>query len=430
MTEDDKVRRDATYVPPPQPVKPHASHDNAVEMAAGGEEERDALAARDERLTQRTDMPQQPAGRPVARETPDEQRAAAENAGRTDSPEGTGVGYAGEGGESYGTQGATGATDRLANAPETTGRRAEMHTGDTRRTIDIERSTRDDMQQDQEEMQHMEHTSGADKHGATQQSTGSATPSQGTGSTPKSHGGSGGNQATQHGSGSETGGAQSTGGAGAGGTRTDAVQGGAGTVGGSKAESATEAAKAALDTAKGHVDDTAKGIQKGVGDVAAAAKEQVQSGMSDATGGAQDTLKSVQANVQARSEQVRGAVSERTDQFKGALNERTGQLKNVAGERGDLAKTTADEKATQAGERLTGLASTLREKTQALGEDSPVAGVANRAVGALEQTGSYLTDSTPDDWVGDLQKLISRKPLESILAAAAIGYLAARAFRK
>ena len=83
----------------------------------------------------------------------------------------------------------------------------------------------------------------------------------------------------------------------------------------------------------------------------------------------------------------------------------------------------------QAGERLTGFATTLREKTQTLEPESPVATVATRAVGALEQTGSYLQQSTPDDWVGDVKRVISRKPLESVLVAASIGYLIARAFR-
>lgn len=430
MSDYEKDRRDATYVPPPQPVKPHGSHDNAVEMAAGGQAERDALAARDERLARQPDLPQQPEGRTVSRETTDEQRAATAIAGHTDSPAGTGVGYAGEGGASYGTQGATGAADRLANAPETAGRRAEMHSGDTRRTIDTERATRDNPQQEQEEMQQMEHSSSAEKYGTTQQSTGSATPSQGTGSTPTSHTDHSASRTPPHGTGGNAADRNSAGGADAGATRTESVQGGAGTIGGSKAESATSAAKEAIEAAKGKIAPTGEGIQKGVGDATESAKEKAESATADASRAAQDTLKSVQATVQAKSDQVKETVAERTDQLKDALNERTEQLKSVAGERGEQAKTTADEKATQAGERLTGLASSLREKTQTLGTDSPVAGVASKAADALEQTGSYLTESTPDDWVGDLQKLIARKPLESVLAAAAIGYLAARAFRK
>ena len=59
-----------------------------------------------------------------------------------------------------------------------------------------------------------------------------------------------------------------------------------------------------------------------------------------------------------------------------------------------------------------------------------MANVATKAVGALEQTGSYLQQSTPDDWMGDLKQLISRKPLESVLVAAGLGYMAARAFKK
>src|SRR4051812_10487190 len=119
MSDRNQGDRHDTYVPPmPENLKPKASRDNAVEMAAGGEIEREALAARDEKLAAGNPQSPQPARRDVAAETPAEQMTATGRVGRTDSPEGTGVGYAGEGAASYGTQGATGSPDTLADAPE------------------------------------------------------------------------------------------------------------------------------------------------------------------------------------------------------------------------------------------------------------------------------------------------------------------------
>jgi hypothetical protein len=85
MVERRNESREGTYLPPtPENVKPHGSRDNAVEMAAGGKHEREALDAQREKMadpSQATDDP-----------------------GRTDNPHGTGVGYAGEGSAAYGEE--------------------------------------------------------------------------------------------------------------------------------------------------------------------------------------------------------------------------------------------------------------------------------------------------------------------------------------
>ena len=101
----------------------------------------------------------------------------------------------------------------------------------------------------------------------------------------------------------------------------------------------------------------------------------------------------------------------------------------TVGEKGDQAKQAANEKSTQAGERLTGLADTLREKTQTLEPDHPVANVATKAAGALEQTGSV----PPGEHAGRLDGRSEATHLAQAarirLVAAGLGYMAARAFR-
>jgi ElaB/YqjD/DUF883 family membrane-anchored ribosome-binding protein len=150
---------------------------------------------------------------------------------------------------------------------------------------------------------------------------------------------------------------------------------------------------------------------------------------SDVKNAAQGALTSAQSEAQDRLQSVKASLQTKSDQLKGTLTNIPDQMKDTVGERGEQAKQAANQTATQAGEKLTDLATTLREKTQTLEPESPVANVATKAADALEQTGSYLQQSTPDDWVGDLKSLIARKPLESVLVAAGIGYLLARAFR-
>jgi hypothetical protein len=370
MSDRKQGDRHDTFVPTPQHIKPKGSHDNAVEMAAGGESERRALAARDEKLAAGDTLPPQPMRRDMVAETDTEQRIAANQGGRTDSWAGTGIGYAGEGAATYGTQGATGASDTLADVTETAGRQPHVHTGDTARTTDIEQARRHDQVQQQEEVQQMERASTPDKQG----------------------------QESVHG-------------------ENEPVSG-EGVVGGSGKESATDAAAETLQSAQGHVEPAINSVTEHAQGAAADVTEHAQGALTDAHSEAQDRLQSVRANVQTM-----------TDQWMGAVTDRTDQLKDSVGERGEQAKQAANQTATQAGEKLTDLATALREKTQTLEPESPVANMATMAVGALEQTGTYLQESTPDDWMGDLKRLIARKPLESVLVAASIGYLIARAFR-
>lgn len=170
-------------------------------------------------------------------------------------------------------------------------------------------------------------------------------------------------------------------------------------------------------------------------------KGQAQGKLEAVTAQAQDRLESVKANMQSHSDQLKETVTGKTgqlketvtgkaDQLKETVTGKTDQLLGTVGERGGHVKQAANEKSTQAGEKLTELAGALRDKTGTMGPDHPVATAATKAAGALEQTGSYLQERSPDDWMTDLKSLIARKPLESVLVAAGIGYMAARAFKR
>lgn len=398
MDERQKRDRGNTYVPPtPEHVKPKASRDNSVEMAAGGEHERKAM---------------------------DAQREKMDDPGRTDNPRGTGVGYGGAGSALYGNE--------------------EEGTGGVRR---------------QEEMRHEQQTpphkpGGSGGGTGAQQSTGSPPPRQGAGSAPESRTAPTPTPNRNEQPGNSTRATHSSGGA--------ASQGLGATAQGTTVNMEVASQSAATDAkvhAPGNMAGGAEGAQAKITDIRdqtqgklSDAKEQVQSKLDDVkgqaqgkfddaraqaqdkvaeirtqgqekvdavTGQAQDTLEGVRATLQTKSDQLKETMSGKTDQFVGTVTEKGGQVKQAA-----------TEKSAQAGERLTGLADTLREKTQTLEPDHPVANVATKAAGALEQTGTYLQEHTPDDWVGDLKRLIARKPIESVCVAAGLGYMAARASRK
>jgi uncharacterized protein YjbJ (UPF0337 family) len=422
MGERSGERRD-TYVPPtPENTKPKGSRDNAVEMAAGGEAEREALEAQRKKMTQ-------PSG-------------ATTDPGRTDNPHGTGVGYAGEGSTAYGKQ------------------EADMSTGDQKRTGDMgQKATTPQRQAEQQHQQ--QHPSSGQKpggsgDGGSQQSTGSKPPTQGTGSTPQSHT-SGSDARPQHDQSSAQGGtstvtpttSQTTPGV-MGGTKDhnaseahnagEFVQshgGGSSSSGGGVAAQAQQKADDLKDTAQSKTSDMKDQAQTALTGMKDQASQRVDDARSQAQGKfnavttqAQDTLESVRANVQMKSDQLKETMTGRTDHLKETVSGKTDQLMGTVGDKGEQVKQAANDKSTQAGGKLTDLADTLREKSGAMGTESPVANVATKAAGALHQTGSYLQESTPDDWMGDLKQLISRKPFESVLVAAGLGYMAARAFKK
>lgn len=112
---DQEAMNRGTFVPPTPPApKARASKDNPIEMGAGGTEERKAL---NEMAGQPRDLPDMDDARGDVLEG---DPGGTVETGRTDNPLGTGVGYAGEGAASYGTQGATGEDARLGSTAHLT----------------------------------------------------------------------------------------------------------------------------------------------------------------------------------------------------------------------------------------------------------------------------------------------------------------------
>ena len=91
-----------------------------------------------------------------------------------------------------------------------------------------------------------------------------------------------------------------------------------------------------------------------------------------------------------------------------------------ADERADAATTTV-------GEKMTDVAQTIREKAPATGT---VANVADTAADTLERAGSYLQQQDLADMRADIEGIIRRHPIESLLVGLGVGYLLARSTRR
>ena len=87
----------------------------------------------------------------------------------------------------------------------------------------------------------------------------------------------------------------------------------------------------------------------------------------------------------------------------------------------------ADAATTTVGEKMSDVAQTIREKAPSSG---PVADAADSAAQTLERAGTYLREQDLADMRADLEGIIRRHPIESLLIGLAAGYLLARSLRR
>jgi len=101
-------------------------------------------------------------------------------------------------------------------------------------------------------------------------------------------------------------------------------------------------------------------------------------------------------------------------------------LKHKASELGTQASERADMAMSATGERLHDLAHTVRQKAP----EGKVGDLAFNAAHALERSGDYLQRSDLTDVRSDLETLIRRRPIPSLLIGLGAGFLLARALRR
>jgi ElaB/YqjD/DUF883 family membrane-anchored ribosome-binding protein len=102
------------------------------------------------------------------------------------------------------------------------------------------------------------------------------------------------------------------------------------------------------------------------------------------------------------------------------------QAKAKADELGGVAHEKSDEGIDKASAGLSSAASMLREQGEK--QEGQVGTVAATAADKLDSASGYLRDRDSDQIVSDLEDLVRRKPVESLLVAAGVGLLLSRIF--
>lgn len=114
------------------------------------------------------------------------------------------------------------------------------------------------------------------------------------------------------------------------------------------------------------------------------------------------------------------------------MAEQAGSMLDTARERAtqvtDQAASTVDTGMDKAASGLDTLAGTLRDRGESMGGGS-VASIATTAADKLEAGAQLLREKDTDQLVRDLEALVRRKPVESVLVAVGIGFVLSKIVR-
>ncbi len=109
------------------------------------------------------------------------------------------------------------------------------------------------------------------------------------------------------------------------------------------------------------------------------------------------------------------------------MKDKAQQVADKAQDLGQQAVDRADATTSTMGEKMSDVAQTIREKAPMSG---PMATAADTAANTLERAGTYLQQQDLADMRADLEDIIRRHPIESLLVGLGVGYLLARSMRR
>jgi ElaB/YqjD/DUF883 family membrane-anchored ribosome-binding protein len=131
-------------------------------------------------------------------------------------------------------------------------------------------------------------------------------------------------------------------------------------------------------------------------------------------------------NSSSTSESMREQGEKAVSQTREKGGEAMEQAREKAGELSGTAHEKTDEGIDKASAGLSSAADALRKQGEH--QSGQVGNVATTAADKLESASGYLRERDSDQIVSDLEDLVRRKPVESLLVAAGVGLLLSRIF--
>ena len=121
--------------------------------------------------------------------------------------------------------------------------------------------------------------------------------------------------------------------------------------------------------------------------------------------------------------------SAKTDEVKERAGQAANQAKERAGQVADNATQAVDQRREQASGKLDTAAVQLRESGEKLPGGERSTEMASMAADKVEATSSYIREHDVQDMMTDLETLVRNHPTQSLVAAAAAGFLVGRMLR-
>ena len=135
--------------------------------------------------------------------------------------------------------------------------------------------------------------------------------------------------------------------------------------------------------------------------------------------------KSYTEEVENTFDQTRDAAAKVGDK----ISESAGRVKDTAAEAARNAQSKVDESRGPAAEKLESAATALHQRADNLPGGETVSGIAHSAADKMEATAAYVREHSVQDMMGDVETFVRQHPGQSLLAAAAVGFLVGRTFR-
>jgi len=140
-----------------------------------------------------------------------------------------------------------------------------------------------------------------------------------------------------------------------------------------------------------------------------------------------DTANNTVDNATDKAHNAVDTVSDKAQQVAGDVKDKAQQVADKAQDLGAQAVDRADDATTTVGGKITDVAQTIRDNAPSSG---PIANAAGTAADTLEQAGTYLKEQDLSDMRADVEGLIRRYPVQSLLVGLGVGYLLARSMRR
>jgi len=153
------------------------------------------------------------------------------------------------------------------------------------------------------------------------------------------------------------------------------------------------------------------------------ARSQDQGGQGGGADQAMDKAGQVAGQAQEKASQVAGQAQEKASQAMDTAKEKAGQVAEQASAKADVGIDKAAGGLDQA-------ADMLRQKGEQMGgQGSAASSIATQAATRLDAASQYLKDKDTDQLMTDLEDLVRRKPTQTLLVAAGVGFLLSKVVR-